>query len=107
MRFHKLSLRQSATADIEKAYKYLVEQAGGKVAARFILDVDSVLQQLADFPALGNLRLGQLLDVPGLRSLVIVKQHYHVLYFVRETQVDVIRILHEREDIPALLRDGL
>ena len=54
-------------------------------------------------PAIGSLRLGELCEIPGLRSWGIAGFPLRWFYFEREIRLDVVRLLGERQDIVAIL----
>jgi len=56
-------------------------------------------------PGVGSLRLGDLCDVPSLRSFQISGFPCGWSYFERDHYVDVVRLLSYAQDLPALLAD--
>ncbi|MBC7604985.1 MAG: type II toxin-antitoxin system RelE/ParE family toxin [Ramlibacter sp.] len=57
-------------------------------------------------PASGSARLGQLCGIPSLRAKRVPGFPMQWFYFDREDCVDVVRLLGDRQDIVAILRDG-
>jgi toxin ParE1/3/4 len=100
-----VSLRLAAEHDIERGLSHYLDEAGATVAAAFLEQIDVALKHIQQHPASGSLRYGQLCDVPGLRSWLLTRYPYTVLYMAREAHIDVLRVLHQHADIPAQLSD--
>ncbi len=54
-------------------------------------------------PGIGSPRLGTLLSIPGLRTRRVAKFPLLWCCFERADQLDVVRLLGERQDIAAIL----
>ena len=52
---------------------------------------------------MGSPRLGQLCEIPGLRSWRVIDFPMQWLYFEAEDHLDVVRLLGDRQDIVAVL----
>jgi toxin ParE1/3/4 len=61
------------------------------------------LEPIERMPAIGSPRLGQLCEIPGLRSWRIDGFPVLWFYFEAEGHLDVVRLLGERQDIVAIL----
>jgi toxin ParE1/3/4 len=66
---------------------------------------NEALDQVELEPGMGSPRLGKLLGIPGLRTWRVGKFPLVWCYFEREDHLDVVRLLGERQDIAAILRD--
>ena len=68
---------------------------------------NEALDQVEIEPGIGSPRLGKLLGIPGLRTWRVGKFPLLWCYFERGDQLDVVRLLGERQDIIAILGDEL
>jgi len=100
-------LRQTAEGDIEGGFDHCLTSAGGSVAAEFVLAISAALAHIGEFPGTGSTRYGELLDTPRLRFWLVRNFPYVLFCIERETHLDVIRVLHQKSDIPAQLRSDL
>ncbi|HEV2533456.1 type II toxin-antitoxin system RelE/ParE family toxin [Phenylobacterium sp.] len=98
-------LRQLARGDIEAAVDFYAAEAGEPVALRFVDALETALRMIGRHPAAGSPRLGQELDLPGLRTRLLNGFPYLVFYVERQDHVDVWRVLHGHRDIPAWLQE--
>ena len=96
--------RARAARDIEQAIALYLQQGAQSAALKFIDAVEVAFHRLAHHPAAGSPRLGQELDLPGLRLLQVRKFPYGIFYVELPDRVDVWRVLHGRRDIPAGLQ---
>lgn len=97
--------RKQAQKDIEQAAQHYFHEGGADLELRFVDAVQAAVAGIAAQPGIGSPRHAQTLGLPGLRCWRLKKFPYLVFYIEREDQVDVWRLLHERRDIPARLRD--
>ena len=95
--------RAQAQRDVTQAFDYYLDTAGTAIAIDFVQDMDACMQRIERFPAAGSPRYADLLDVEGLRFSVIERFPYLVFYFERADYVDIVRVLHQRQDIPHVL----
>lgn len=100
-------LRQAAERDIERGFDHYLQEAGPDIAVAFIDSVDQALLHIGRQPGSGSPRYGELLNTPSLRSWVISRFPYVLFYVEHDAYLDVIRLLHQQQDIPAQLQDGL
>lgn len=97
-------LRPAARQDILRQYTWYLEQDVPAVADRFLLAVSQSIGVLVDFPEAGVPRQMSNPQLAGLRAWPVKGfEEIRVYYIVRTDQVEVIRILHGRRDINALL----
>ena len=67
---------------------------------------DTALAALASIermPSMGSPRLGQMCEIPGLRSWRMTDFPMQWLYFEAADHLDVVRLLGDRQDIVAIL----
>ena len=98
-------LRPAAIADLDRASGYYLTEANLDIAIRFERMVRETLMQVAEFPGSGSPHFGMALNIPGLRTVQTVGFPYTLFYFERDDHLDVVRLLHQRQDIPMLLSD--
>ena len=98
-------LRPLAEIDLVERTHYYRAEAGRHIAERFFHTALDTLHTIEDVPGAGSQRLGELCDVPGLRSFRITGFPCGWFYFERNDYVDVVRHLSYAQDLPALLAD--
>ena len=98
-------LRPLAETDLVERTRYYRSEAGHEIGERFFDTAVDTLRTIEKMPGVGSLRLGELCDVPGLRSFRIRGFPCGWFYFERNDYVDVIRLLSYAQDLPALLAD--
>jgi toxin ParE1/3/4 len=96
-------LRPQARRDRESEVRYYRKQAGTAVALRVVAATGAALQQIEQEPGMGSPVLGKRLGIAGLRAWRVNRLPLVWLYFVRDDHLDVVRLLGERQDIPAVL----
>lgn len=90
-----------ARQDLLKALEYLLTEAGAPQAAEELLnEVEEAAASLADFPDKGRIvpELG-----PPRRELLV--RGYRLVYRVR-TEVEILRLIHGRQDFLAAWRQA-
>lgn len=97
--------RGLASRDVDEAITHYLDEAGERVALRFIGAVEQAYELVGRQPASGSPRYAHELNIPGLRAWPLVGFPYLVFYVERRHHVDVWRVLHGRRDIPAWLRE--
>ena len=99
-------LRPLAEEDLVDAVAYYVKKGGQAVGERMFDAALAALKPIQRMPAMGSPRLGQLCEIPGLRSWRVEGFPMQWLYFETEDHLDVIRLLGDRQDIAAILSSG-
>lgn len=100
-----ISVRARADADIDTAIDHYTTHEPS-VAARFIDELEATFRRISRNPGIGSPRFAELTGITGLRSLPVKGFEYHVFYIELKRGVAVVRVLHERRDIPAALTDS-
>lgn len=98
--------RELARRDIEDAINHYAAEAGESVALGFVDALEAAFRAIVQRPAAGSPRIGFELNLPGLRSRPLRRFPYRVFYVEHDDRIDVWRVLHERRDIPAFLREA-
>jgi toxin ParE1/3/4 len=99
-------LRPLAKADLSDQAWYYAHEASALVANDFVDHALAALGVIEQQPGIGSPRWNEPGTVPTLRAWRVGRFPAIWLYFEREDHVDVVRLLGERQDIPALLRGG-
>lgn len=99
------ALRPRAKRDRQDEVRYYRANAGNQVAINLVAASREALELLQQNPGMGSPRIGQILDIPGLRSWQVSGFPLIWFYFERDDYLDFIRLLGERQDILNILRD--
>ena len=94
--------RERADRDLDEAIAYYAKEAP-HVVDDLIDAFETAYNAISDAPRSGSLRYGTSLDIPGLRFTLIEQFPYAIFYIEHTHYIDVIRVLHQRRDIPTLL----
>jgi toxin ParE1/3/4 len=95
-----LSVTPKAESDLIGIWVYTCENWGGDQADKFLDQLEAGMQQLINHPSLGANYAHVLL---GYRRLQI--EHHAVFYQVPESEMLIVRVLHEDMDAPERLLD--
>ena len=98
-------LRPAAEADLVAATQHYAEAGDQRLAERMFDASLSALKPIERMPAMGSPWLGQLCDIPGLRSWRIEGFPMQWFYFEASDHLDVVRLLGDRQDIIAILTE--
>jgi toxin ParE1/3/4 len=96
-------LRPQSLRDQQGEVRYYRKEGGTRVAAKVAKATDDALDLIELEPGMGSPTLGKRLGIPGLRTWRVVKFPLLWCYFEREDNLDVVRLLGERQDIAAIL----
>ena len=99
-------LRPQAEADLVDAATHYAKEDSVALAERMFDSAVAALNAIERMPAMGSPRLGQLCEMPGLRSRRIADFPMQWLYFEADDHLDVVRLLGGRQDIVAILSSG-
>lgn len=97
-------LRPQAEADLLEATRYYASEGNVELAERMFDAAIAALEPMERMPGMGSPRLGQLCDIPGLRSWRIAGFPMQWLCFEGDRKLDVVRLIGDRQDILAILR---
>lgn len=96
-------LRQAAKRDLSDAAAYYAEHGGLAIGEDFVREATAALSRIEAMPGLGSPRMARLCNVPGLRAWPVKRFPLRWFYFERDTFLDVVRLLADRQDIAAIL----
>ena len=83
-----------ALRNLEQAHAYIA-QDDSAAAARTIFKIQAAVRQLSSFPMMG--RVGR---AEGTRELVIANTSYFVVYRLKGSSVEILRVLHASRRYP-------
>ena len=89
-------LSPKAREDRRHEVRYHRSKAGEGTATRLVLALEVALVQLSRDPGIGSPRIGQALEVEGLRSWRLNGFPLSLWYFERDSHVDVVRVVGQR-----------
>lgn len=85
--------------DIEENFVYIAED-DLDAGIRFLVSVEDSFERLAEFPFIGEARYFERNDLTGLRFWPVKDfENYLIFYLVKETVIEVVRLLHTARDI--------
>lgn len=84
--------------------RYYAQEGGRALGERAFDAALAALEPIERMPGMGSSRLGQLCDIPGLRSWRVEGFPMQWMYFETPDRLDVVRLLGNRQDIVAILR---
>ena len=96
-------LRPQALRDQQGEVRHYRKEAGNRVAVKLVNATNAALDQIELDPGIGSPTLGKLLGIPGLRTWGVTRFPLLWCYFERGEQLDVVRLLGERQNIAAIL----
>ena len=85
---------RKALKNLEQAYDYIAE-TNADAAISLVFKIQAATDQLSEFPMMG--RTGR---IDGTRELVIANTPYIVIYRVKGSAVEVLRVLHSSRKYP-------
>ena len=96
-------LRPQALRDQQGEVRYYRKEGGTRVAIKLVKASNAALDQIELDPGIGSPVVGKRLGIPGLRAWRVTKFPLLWLYFERGDNLDVVRLLGERQDVAAIL----
>ena len=96
----KVVFRPRATQDLLDISNYTKAQYGHAKAKRYLEDLRNQVERVAGFPGMGS-------DVFGLppKYRKVRSGSHRAIYRYTETELIVVRVVHEREDVPDEIED--
>ena len=99
-------LRPQAEVDLVERTRYYRREGGDDLRQRFFDAAIATLEAIGRMPGAGTPRIGELCGIPGLRYRRITGFPCGWFYFIASDGVDVIRLLADAQDLPAILADA-
>ncbi len=106
MTHRKLILLELAKKDTDRIIKNAVIEYGFDHALKLIDALEKTYSRIRRFPKLGSSQIAHELDFEGLRSLSLKKFPFTIFYFDNEVDIKIIRLLHQKQEIPFWLQDS-
>ena len=99
----KADLRNQANLDLSERILHHRRVDGDELALRFVEAAESSLRRIERSPGIGSPRIGELGEVPGLRSWPVKGFPARWYYFIADHRLDVVRLLSDAQDLLAIL----
>jgi toxin ParE1/3/4 len=100
----KARLRPRAEADLIDRTVHYRAAGGAELAKRFFDSALASLRSVERMPGIGSPLIGEMCDIPGLRSCAVKGFPIRWYYFIAEDHLDVVRLLADVQDLTAMLR---
>jgi len=96
----RLVVRPVARRDLAQIWSYTAEAWGIAQADSYVGDIDACLRKLLEFPEIGS-------RVEGLPEQYrkVPSGSHRIIYRMEDNKLMVVRVIHEREDVPEGLDD--
>lgn len=89
----KIVIAPQARADTQRIWRYTAEEFGEHAADAYVRELNQAMQLVREFPDMGSDRS----DVR--RGYRRIRSGSHLIFYIAsETEIYVMRILHERQD---------
>lgn len=88
---------------MDGAVDYYLESAGTEIASRFANSISAAIDMIRRYPAAGSPHLAAAAAAPGLRANPVPSFPYLIISIEVGGRVRLLRMLHQRRDIPAAL----
>jgi toxin ParE1/3/4 len=99
-----LQIRPLATADIDHAAAYLYQE-NPDMAAAFLDCLEQSFNSMLGQPGAGSPRYAHVMPGAFLRMWPVNRFPYLVFYLEFDGVLEVVRVLHQARDLPALLSE--
>ena len=100
----KAWLRPRAEADLIDRTAHYRAAGGDELAKRFFDSALASLRSVERMPGIGSPLIGEMCDIPDLRSYAVKGFPIRWYYFIAEDHLDVVRLLADAQDLTAILR---
>lgn len=97
----QLVVRPRALRDLAKIWYYTAENWGVDQANAYVGSINAEIERMLAFPLLGSRVVGLPNDYRKIRA-----GSHRAIYRCTDTELIVVRIVHEREDVPDDIDDG-
>lgn len=100
---YDVQLSRNAEADLDSIADYTLEHWGVQQLQTYMADLKRTVDSLETKPEQKGISRTDLRE--GLRA-ISHQNHYHIFYRVRGGTVEILRILHQRRDLPRFFHEG-
>jgi toxin ParE1/3/4 len=94
-----------AENDLVERTRYYRREGGDEVGRRFFEAAVAPLDAIGRMPGAGRPLVGELVAIPGLRYRRVAGFSCGWFYFIAADGVDVVRLLADAQNLPAILAD--
>ena len=94
-------LLAQARHDFRHSTAWYRKEGGAPLALRWVSSVETVIQHIGAHPQAGSTRYAEQLKLRDLRFWPLKDFPYLIFYLERDDRIDVWRVLHAQQDIPA------
>ena len=103
-----MSIAGRAEADLAHQYRWYLDNAGVKIAERFLEAFDGTVARIAKHPKLGRPRLFRAPELAGMRSLAVGGSFgvHLIFYRTTRTELSIERVMHGARDLPRRLLES-
>ena len=105
MTIKSLALHPRADLDIEDVLSHYQKQSAYLAGIKFLTELEKCFNFVKDFPDAGSVRIGHLVGRADIRTWPMRKFPFLLIYKATSNQVNILRVLHQRRDIPRWLLD--
>lgn len=98
-------LRPQAELDLVERTRYYRREGGDELGRRFFAAAVVALDAIGRMPGAGTPQVGEAVDIPGLRYRRVGGFPCGWFYFIADDTVDVVRLLADAQNLPAILAD--
>jgi toxin ParE1/3/4 len=102
----RVVLRARARTDRQVQVRHYRAEAGAKVAERLVDAMELAIRDLENSPGIGSPALGRALGIDGLRIWRRRGFSLSFWYIERPDQVDIVRLVDQRQDIETIIAEG-
>ena len=107
----RADLRTQANRDLSERILHYRRVGGDELAVRFVEAAESSLRRIERSPGIGSPRIGELSEVPGLRSWPMKGFPIRWYYFIADDRLDVVRLVEVEQsqvaaDVFVCIRTG-
>ena len=92
-------LHARADADIDSALDYYLTEAPTRVD-ELLAEFQRTIARIGKAPGRGSPRYSHVLDLPGLRCVATHRFPYLNFYLEGSAEISIIRVLHQRRELP-------
>ena len=99
-----IQIHPRARAEVVSAALFYHGESGEALANDLVAEVERAYGLISETPGIGSLRYADVL--PGLRVRMwpLRRFPYLIFYVDQPDHIDIIRVMHARRDLPAVLR---
>jgi len=103
-----VSIAGRAEADLTHQYRWYLDNAGVKVAERFLEAFDGTVARISKHSELGRLRNFRAPELAGIRSVAVGGSFgvHLIFYRTTRTELSIERVMHGARDLPRRLLES-